>query len=91
MQKILLEIYRDETLTDKYPNNHEVEIDMSKRKARIINPWGGAWGLAKKSNFNNLNLVVLNGGGSDAYSIYSLSAMSQKVFFKIMKKDLVVQ
>jgi hypothetical protein len=90
MQKILTTIFRDKSLKDAYAMNpqHEVEIDVEKQKARVINPWGGAWGMAKKSGLNNLNKVVSVSGGKEPYTIYSLRAMGQKCFFKIYKSEL---
>jgi hypothetical protein len=91
MIKVTVTLYRDKSLKDVYLMNpqHEIEISDDLKKARVINPWSGAWGMAKRSGLNNLNTVV-QVTGKENYSVYSLRGMGQKVYFKIMKKDLVV-
>ena len=86
---ITMSIFHDVKCTRAHHPMHEVQISKDLKKARIINPWGGAWGMAKKSAFNNLNTVVQVASGAESYSIYSLRGMGMKVYFKILKKDLV--
>jgi len=90
MISVTVKIFRDKSLKDIYPMNpkHEIQIKDNLQKARVINPYGGVFGMVKKSGFNNLNKVVSVSGGEEGYTIYSLRAMGQKVFFKILKSEL---
>jgi hypothetical protein len=91
MISVTTEIFRDKSLKDMYLMNpkHEIQITEDLKKARVINPYGGAWGMAKNSGLNNLNRVVtVSGGNEEDYTVYSLRAMGQKVYFKILNKEL---
>ena len=89
MISITTTIFKDSARKEPYNPEHEIQITDDLKKARIINPWKGAWGMDKRSGYNNLNTIVsISGGKEEAYAIYSLRAMGQKCFFKINDSQL---
>jgi len=88
MISVTTTIFKDKGLKDAHNPQHEIQISDDLQKARIINPHGGAWGMAKKSGLNNLNRVVSVFFGEKPYAIYSLRAMGQKCYFKILNSEL---
>jgi hypothetical protein len=90
MISIITTIYKDSNLKTPYSGKkYQVEISDDLKKARVINPYGGVFGMAKYSRFNNLNTYFMAwGGGEDAYAIYSLRVTGKTCFFKLYYLDL---
>jgi len=88
MISVTTTIFKDKGLKDAHHPQHVIEVSDDHKKARVVNPWGGAWGMAKKSGLNNLNRVVSVFFGEKPYTIYSLRAMGQITYFKLFQDEL---
>jgi len=82
-----VQFFKDKDCTIKYGDTkHDLRV-FPKSKAQVINSMGGVFGMAYKSNKNNINKVVTCHGKVSEY-FYSLIVEGVTCYFKMIDVNL---
>lgn len=89
MEKIPVEVYSDFNFSKQIQHGFgatfELMLSEDQKKAKLVNPYNGAFGSKKTSRLNKLIPI----GSVTEFKMFELTVEGRQVFLKIFKKDLV--